>query len=50
MEKYIKPEVLDAEVELSLFVCVSIGEMNNLVEVDEYENIEEEGLNFDSDY
>ena len=49
MEKYIKPEVSFSSVDLTSFLCASIGKMNLTMEVDEYTN-QETGLVFDSDY
>ena len=49
MEKYIKPEVSFSVVDLTSFLCASIGEMNLTIEVDEYANTGEEGLTFDED-
>ena len=50
MEKYIKPEVSFSSVDLTSFLCVSIGKMNLTMEVDEYANQVEKELIFDSDY
>lgn len=46
---YEAPLIAVASMELSGFICTSIQKMMLFVEVDEYQNMGEEALNFDSD-
>lgn len=49
MKEYKTPELLFEEIDLTSFLCASIGHMETVIEVDEYSNTGEEVLNFDSD-
>lgn len=49
MKEYKKPELIIEEIDLTSFLCVSIGKMEMTIEVDEYANTGEEGLTFDED-
>lgn len=49
MKEYKKPELILEEIDLTSFLCASIGHMEMVIEVDEYGNTGEEVLNFDSD-
>lgn len=49
MKEYKKPELILEEIDLTSFLCVSIGKMEMTIEVDEYANTGEEGLTFDED-
>ena len=49
MKEYKTPELLFEEIDLTSFLCASIGNMKMVIEVDDYSNTGEEKLNFDSD-
>lgn len=50
MKLYESPQVTVNDMELSSFLCASIGTMTNYFEVDEIVNTGTEDLDFDSDY
>lgn len=50
MKEYKKPELLFEEISISSFLCASIGNLEMVIEVDEYENTGEDVLILDSDY
>lgn len=47
---YLSPTTSVLDLEYAQFICVSIQELTFEVEIDEYGNIGEEQLNFDSEY
>lgn len=49
MKEYKTPELLFDEISISSFLCASIGNLEMVIEVDEYINNGEEKLNLDSD-
>lgn len=49
MKEYKKPELFFEEISISSFLCASIGNLEMVIEVDEYINTGEEKLNFDND-
>ena len=47
---YEKPSIVSTTIELEGFICESIKRLTVFLEVDEYQNLKDEPIDFDSDW